>query len=233
MEFVKKEVKRFLQGRQRARNTPARNVHLVDHKGYMRRVINEAMRDVEKMGWWNLDIPEFSMVINEDVLHWPVVGTVYFRHGFTTSIQRLEISNSINQNWNWNVDGTAVVRVTGSLVMHDVVVGFDVESHINNIVHHSTATFRRATLTCNIALFKNMHTNEMHVTVDVSHPTSSNRLVFMPSDNITQVITALYNQNSTFTGITQWGPQIFEPIFLDVVTNKIEFPDVCYDCPVS
>ncbi|XP_059048182.1 uncharacterized protein LOC131843530 [Achroia grisella] len=224
-------IKDFLQIKKRKKEV--RNVNLVDHRGYMRRVINEAMREVEEIGWCNLKIPEFTMDIDEEVLHWPIVGTIYFRNGFTISIQRLEISSSINQIWSWNIDGTATVRVTGSVVMHDVLIGFDVDSHVNNIIHRSTGTFLRNRIACNINIFKNTHTQDMHVTVVIDHPGSQNKLTFMPSNNITQVVRALYNQNLTFYGITDWGPLIFEPIFLDVVKNKVEFPEVCYDCPVS
>ncbi|KAM3955321.1 uncharacterized protein ACR2FA_010784 [Aphomia sociella] len=211
------------------------NVHLVDHRSYMRNVITQTMRDVEAMGWCNLKIPEIPMVINEEVLNWPVSGTVYFRNGFVVSIQRLELrNNDINQIWSWtNRNETGTVEVIAPILMHGLMVGFDVDSHLNDVVHHSTATFVHDLITCTISIFRDTHTGDTRVTVGVTHPTSTNKLTIMPSNNITQVIRTLYDANSTFTGITGWGPEILAPMILDVVTNKIDFPEVCYDCPVT
>ncbi|XP_053613879.1 uncharacterized protein LOC128677216 isoform X2 [Plodia interpunctella] len=209
------------------------NVRLVNHREYMTEVLTAVAHILEERQWCNLKIPEFQMDVDQNILNWDVSGTVSFQNGFTVSIQRLEIlESSLNQIWSWNnVDGTGTVEVRGTLRMHDLTVGFDVVADFGEIFR-SSATYRHPLITFAFSIFRNTQTLATSVTVVGTQPRSLNKLQFLPTNNATDVINALYDSNITFTGITSWS-EVFQPIALDVVTNRISFPVICYNCPIT
>ncbi|XP_060805168.1 uncharacterized protein LOC106136203 [Amyelois transitella] len=211
------------------------NVRLVQHREYMTKVLTEVGLILEEREWCNLKIPEFQMEIDQSILNWEVEGKVSFQNGFVISIQRVEIlESSLNQIWTWNNnDGHGNVEVRGTLRFHDMTAGFDVIADFNQQIFISSATYLYPLISFDFSIFRNTETTETRVVVTGNQPRSVNKLEFLPVNNVTNVIRALYNTNSTFTGITSWASEILAPIAEDVITNRVEFPVVCYNCPVS
>ncbi|XP_063367260.1 uncharacterized protein LOC134655727 [Cydia amplana] len=211
------------------------NVHLVNHIPYILEFMGTAMKDVEAYGWWNLKIPDYVVEIDEDVFDWKVKGHVAFKNGFVTSIQKLDlIQNTLQQIWRFdNTDNTTSVFAQATLRMTDVRLGYDVEVTLEDgSLHHFTGIFRHNLVQFPFAVIYNMFTEDYSATVTMDTlARSTNKMIFAPATALTQVLSHSYDVASAADGMASWAAQVFQPILLNVALNKVEFPQICYNCP--
>ncbi|XP_063539358.1 uncharacterized protein LOC134748491 [Cydia strobilella] len=210
------------------------NVRLVNHIPYIMEFMETAMKDVEAYGWCNLKIPDHEVEIDENVFDWQVKGHVAFKNGFVTSIQKLDlIQHTLQQVWRFdNTDNTTSVFVQATLRMSDVRLGYDIEVTLEDgSLHHFTGIFRHNTVQFPFAVIYNMFTDEYSATVTMDTlPRSTNKMVFAPATALTQVLSHSYDVTSAADGMASWATQVFQPILLNVALNKVEFPQICYNC---
>ncbi|XP_072929532.1 uncharacterized protein [Epargyreus clarus] len=211
------------------------NVRLVNHVDYMAKVIGETMRKVEELEWCHLKVNDVTLVLEEDALGTDVVGKAEFTNGFVASIQWVDIIQStVQQVWRYDrVTNTTTVEVRGNMRMHAVTIGFDVLATLASGAERYTATFTHPLLQFDFTVIRDMFTNILSVTVFGRVPRTTNAMRFLPNTHTSQVIAALYDWNSTTVGITSWGSEVFQPIAYKLITTEIEFPKICYNCPVS
>lgn len=68
-------------------------------------------------------------------------GSVSYKNGFVVSVKQVDIlQHSLGQIWRYDrTSNTTTVRITGTLRMTDVTIGFDVEAALSDGVHRYTS----------------------------------------------------------------------------------------------
>ncbi|KAJ8723707.1 hypothetical protein PYW07_007687 [Mythimna separata] len=212
------------------------NVRLVDHTSYMINVITQTMHNVEKMGWCNLKLPDYTLQINENILLAPFRGSVRYTNGFVSSIQHVDIIQStVQQNWRYNAsaESTHTATVSGTMRLHDVAVGFDVIGHLqgDNKEYHYTAVYVHPLITYAFTIIRDVFTEALSVTVVGTVPRTVRTAEFRPKDNTSDIFLQTFDSfNVSASGMLAWANDVFQPITLNVVKKEIPFPSICYNC---
>ncbi|XP_073949954.1 uncharacterized protein isoform X2 [Choristoneura fumiferana] len=198
-------------------------------------VMETFIRDLEDYGFCNLKVPDFSVDIDEDVFEWHVKGHATFTNSFVASVQNVDIiQHTVQQIWRFNAtDNTTSVFVQASMRMLEVSLGYDVRVELDDgSRHYYTGIFKHNVVTFPFAVIYNMFTDEYTATVTMDNlPTSTNRMVFAPVTALTQVLSHLYDVTSAVAGMGEWGPNVFQPLLLNVAQHKVPFAEICYNCP--
>ncbi|XP_004923429.1 uncharacterized protein LOC101741099 [Bombyx mori] len=206
------------------------NVRLVDHADYMITVIQKTVEEFENREWCNFKLPDVVQEINEVIFGQETKGTVKYANGFLVSVQHLDIMQSTVQQF-WNRTHPGLVEVRGRLRMHDVTVGFDVLANLDG-EHRYSGTYRHPMVNFDFTVQKDLNIDELSVNVIGSVPNSNNLVRFLPEDRITDILNTVYNRASSTPGIVDWAFEIIQPIADEIVQNEVQFPIICYNCPV-
>ncbi|XP_022836511.1 uncharacterized protein LOC111363875, partial [Spodoptera litura] len=173
---------------------------------------------------------------SESLLTSPVVGTMTYHDGFVISVQHVDIrQDTVQQIWAHNATaGQTTVTIRGTLRMHEVAIGYDVTTEIDgeNQPYHHTITFVHPMITYAFSIIHDAYRGTLAVTVVGAVSRVTNRLPsFKPQDSLTDILTHVFNPNTDILeAMVGWGPEVFQPITLELVTQQIPFPEFCYNC---
>ncbi|XP_028168715.1 uncharacterized protein LOC114358842 [Ostrinia furnacalis] len=211
-----------------------RRATLLEHRSYVLEVLEKTVHGIEDYQWCNLKIPDMTEEVKYELFGRELAGTVTFKNGYVLKVQHVDVTEaSIQQVWSWATAAqVGTVDVRALLRLHDVVYGFDVEAKLNGETYVFTSTFTHRLLNFNFSILKNMATNEITVTVVGAQPATlaTNLMSFIPHTDISDLIGTTFVPASTQPVVISWGRDIIQPIVDDVVRNKVEFPEVCYNC---
>ncbi|XP_045537939.1 uncharacterized protein LOC106708629 [Papilio machaon] len=211
------------------------NVRLIEPIPYMINVISETVQRLEDAEWCSLKIPDVTVDLNEVIFGESVKGTVAYRNGFVAAIQHVNIlEHSLGQVWRFDrFQNTTTVEVTGTLRFADVTVGFDVETRIEGTIKLYTAELLVPLVPFDMRVIRDMFTENVNVTV-VPLAITRNRVKmdFMPVDDLTDVLSNLFNFTSISEAANVWASDFLRPFALNAVENVVDYPEICYDCPV-
>ncbi|XP_013170676.1 PREDICTED: uncharacterized protein LOC106120043 [Papilio xuthus] len=216
-------------------NQAVNNVRLIEPIPYMINVISETVQRLEDAEWCNLKVPDVTVDMNEVIFGESVTGTIVYKNGFVVAIQHVDIlQHSLGQQWRFDrVQNTTTVEVTGTLRFTDVTIGFDVETKIEGTVKMYTAELLVPLVTFDMRVIRDMFTENINVTVT---PININRnrvkMDFLPVDNLTDVFSNLFNFDSISEAANVWASNFIRPFALNAVENVVDYPEICYDCPV-
>ncbi|KPJ17072.1 hypothetical protein RR48_13928 [Papilio machaon] len=213
------------------------NVRLIEPIPYMINVISETVQRLEDAEWCSLKVPDVTvgLKLRSNIRCESVKGTVAYRNGFVAAIQHVNIlEHSLGQVWRYDrVQNTTTVEVTGTLRFADVTVGFDVETRIEGTIKLYTAELLVPLVTFDMRVIRDMFTENVNVTV-VPLAITRNRVKmdFMPVDDLTDVLSNLFNFTSISEAANIWASDFLRPFALNAVENVVDYPEICYDCPV-
>ncbi|KAL0819442.1 hypothetical protein ABMA28_007547 [Loxostege sticticalis] len=209
-----------------------RRASLLEYRAYMISVIEKTVQDIEDFQWCNLKVPDFTQDLEYNIFGRNIRGTVTYKNGYVVTIQHLDVTQaSVQQVWQWRtVDRVGQVDVRGQMRLHDVVLGFDVEAVIDDRERRYSSTFTHRLLSFDFSILKHMPTQNITVTVRGTQPRSTNRMSYMPTDDDSDLLGASFDPDSTRPAVLSWASDIFTPIARNVVTTKVDFPEVCYNC---
>uniref|UniRef100_A0A1E1VXT7 Lipid-binding serum glycoprotein N-terminal domain-containing protein n=1 Tax=Pectinophora gossypiella TaxID=13191 RepID=A0A1E1VXT7_PECGO len=198
---------------------------------YFPNLIQETVYELERREWSNLRIDDIPVNISERIYDQNFEGTVNFNNGFLVSIQNIDLIDATQTFFTASTSRITTGSMTGNLRFSDVVVGFDVIAHLEDQgTQRFTATFLYHTINYNIRVAKNLHTDEITVTIDQNNLSGTgNFLIFMPDNDIADVLTRYYTMWSVDTSVTRWGTAIIRPIIEELIP-KLGFPNVCFNC---
>ncbi|CAG9789484.1 unnamed protein product [Diatraea saccharalis] len=208
------------------------NIRFLQHATYMLKVVEETVHDIEDNGWCILKIPEIVEDLNFYLIDRNITGKVTYKNGFVHTIEHVDVlTRSVQQRWLWNATlGSAVASLESQLRLHNVVLGFDVIADIDENRHHYTATVTHGLIAVNFAVVTFMSLNETDIRVTVDRPLAPvKRISYVPQDDSSDMIGALYKPDTTRNLVMQWSKTI-QPMMEDVVVNRVVFPTICYDC---
>ncbi|XP_013135544.1 PREDICTED: uncharacterized protein LOC106101021 [Papilio polytes] len=212
------------------------NVRLIEPIPYMVKVITETVQRLEDAEWCSLKVPDVVVNMNEVIFGSSVTGTVEYKNGFVVAIRHVDIlQHSLGQVWRFDrVQNMTTVEVTGTLRFSDVTIGFDVETTIEGAVKRYTAELLVPLVSFDMRVIRDMFTENINVTV-VPLVITRNRVKmdFMPVDDLTDVFSNLFNFNSISEAAIVWASDFLRPFALNAVENVVDYPEICYDCPVS
>ncbi|XP_059047447.1 uncharacterized protein LOC131842893 [Achroia grisella] len=205
---------------------------------YFKNIVQETMQEVERRGWWNLKFNEdITQTFGEVLYDWHANGTVTYTNGFLVSIQQLEAIFTRGTLFKSTMpdNSTAMIaNVMGELIMRDAKIGFDaiVEFIHENTPQRYTGIFNHNGIVFEVSIQKNLLTNELSTSVSLkSLPAGSgNRMVYMPANNVTEVLSRVYVPSNNWNGVRDWGSYVFGPIIKNVSNNHIDFPQFCLGC---
>ncbi|XP_039751235.1 uncharacterized protein LOC120627324 [Pararge aegeria] len=123
------------------------------------------------------------------------------------------------------------VEVRSTVRMMNVAMGFDVITKMNEKISHSTGLIVYPEIQFRFTITKNLFTDVIKVDIIGGPIRTTNRIQFIPENDVTKVFTVLFDWNSTAISVASWATDIFRPITLELATKEIEFPRICYDCP--
>uniref|UniRef100_A0A2H1WNY9 SFRICE_024221 n=1 Tax=Spodoptera frugiperda TaxID=7108 RepID=A0A2H1WNY9_SPOFR len=211
-------------------------VRLVDHTSYAIDVITKTVNTIEERGWHSLKLPDFVQHVNESLLTAPVVGKLTYRNGFVNSVQHVDIRrDTVQQVWAYSAAADqTTVTVRGTLRMHEVAIGYDVTTELDgdSKPYHHSITFVHPMITYAFSIIHDAYRGTNDVTVLGTVTRVTNRLPsFKPQDSLTDILTHVFDPNTDIpTAMVAWGPEVFQPITLKLVTEEIPFPQFCYNC---
>ncbi|XP_050347168.1 uncharacterized protein LOC126771355 [Nymphalis io] len=209
-------------------------VRLVDHTSFALSIIQETMSRVEKSHWCSLKLEDMFINISDDILGVPTSADVEFTNGFLVSLRNIDIVRStVQQVWIPFTGNTTSVEVRATMRMLDAVIGYDVVAKMQKGIYRSTGTMRYPEIQFPFVIAKNLFTDDITVTVRSTPVITSNLMHLTPEDEISKVVTVLFDWNCTASSFLSWATDIFAPIALDLVKNEIEFPRICYNCNVQ
>ncbi|CAH0678987.1 unnamed protein product [Chilo suppressalis] len=214
-------------------NQVVRNVRFLQHSTYMLKVVEETVHDIENNGWCNLKIPDINENISFFLIDRNITGTVTYKNGFLHTIERVDVlGRSVQQRWVWNASVASVVAsLESQLQLHNAVLGFDVVAQIDGKTRHYTASVMHKLIAINFAVVTYMNLNETtDIRVNVVRPDApSTKISYIPDDEYSDMIGAMYDPNSTRDPVMLWAHTI-QPMMEDVVTHRVVFPTICYNC---
>ncbi|XP_026333299.1 uncharacterized protein LOC113240258 [Hyposmocoma kahamanoa] len=213
-------------------------VFLINHIGYMVELIQETVMEIERRHWSSLKADDFIVDVDATVLGKHLSGTISYSNGFLVTIQDVNVlETSLTQAWSLQPDNTVRVEMQGQLRIVDVQIGWDVNTNINGN-HYYTGSVRIPLITFNFSVIKNMHTHKITVTVtgeqDMTQ-TSSNyyKMHLVPFNTLSDTLMSTYQANTTIRTVNTWAIEVIQPIAHDLVMNKLDFPELCYDCTLT
>ncbi|XP_075982996.1 uncharacterized protein LOC142981173 [Anticarsia gemmatalis] len=203
---------------------------LVDGVGYFTNVIQEFAYELERREWSSLKLSDINQNVDLLVADLAVKGSVNYTNGFLVSIQKLDVSNVGNSVGRRTEGGVVYPRgtVSGVLNFRNVNFGYDVLANLEGIGEQRYT----GEILCNNAdwmfvIEKDILSQNITVSANLRGTTGANiRMVYSPSNHITQVLGRNINCGSNGAGIRTWQ-ETFVSILTDIVTTKIEFPRIC------
>ncbi|KAJ8714209.1 hypothetical protein PYW08_007829 [Mythimna loreyi] len=213
-------------------------VRLVDINSYMINVITKTMNEVDKRGFCNLKLPDYTLQINENILLAPFKGDLRYTNGFVSSIQHVDIVQStVQQDWRFNASAasTHTVTVRGTMRLHDVAIGFDVIGHLqgDNKEYRYTVMYTHPLISYAFSIIRDVNTEAISVTVVGTVPRTIRMAEFRPKDITSDIFLQTFDPtNVSASGMLAWAQEVFQPITLELVTKEIPFPRICYNCRV-
>ncbi|XP_030033842.2 uncharacterized protein LOC115450046 [Manduca sexta] len=186
----------------------------------------------EQRGFSILTIDEFSQATNVTMYGWQVVGNVTYTNAFLNSIQKLEIRNMIQHVSRWVVDGERVpmASVRGTLFLFDSSYGYDVLfDELDVGLHRFTGSFGYTRTEIVFEIQKNLITNKLSASATLINLSGGYaRMVYLPANNITEVLSREFSAITAFESIRNWARNILGPIMLEIAETKVEFPKICF-----
>ncbi|CAK1549415.1 unnamed protein product [Leptosia nina] len=209
------------------------NIRLSDHTTYIVDLVQKTVDRAQKHNWSSLKVEDVVLDINEEVLNKTVRGTVTLKNGFVVSMQNLAlIQHTVQQVWLYTRSTNLTnLELRSTMVMHGVTIGYELDGVFEDRKYHNTGTITYPTIQFQIALIKNLYTDELSSRVVPLLPRTTNRMQFLPQDEYGQILSYLYDWNSTFTSVSTWANDVFAPIALDLAKTEHPIPSFCYDCP--
>ncbi|XP_068619287.1 uncharacterized protein [Battus philenor] len=210
------------------------HVRLVDPNPYMMNVITETVHRIEDFEWCNLKIQDHTVNVKETVYGKEVVAKVSYKNGFVVAVNQVNVvENTLGQNWRHNTTtNTTTVAITGTLQMNDVTIGMDVEVLIEGSVQHYTVEFVLQLITFNMGVVRDMFTDIIDVTIAANANSKFTQINFMPSNDLTDLLSSLYDNSAIVSAANEWTSNIIRPFAVYAVENVIPYPTICYDCPI-
>ncbi|XP_026333298.1 uncharacterized protein LOC113240257, partial [Hyposmocoma kahamanoa] len=80
---------------------PSNNLTFVDHVAYFTELIQETVYELEKHGWWNLKMINYTQTIKQTIYDWNFEATATYHDGFLMSIERIDLRD-IRQRFDTN-----------------------------------------------------------------------------------------------------------------------------------
>ncbi|CAG9578631.1 unnamed protein product [Danaus chrysippus] len=165
-------------------------VRLLNHTDYVISVIQETVKRVERLGFYNLKIEELSITINQTVLGERFVGEAKLKNGFVTSIQSWDlIQHTVQQVWPSATPG--IVEIRSTLRFINMEIGFDLEITTAEGKHISTATIIYPETQFSFTISKNLFRDKISTNVVsvVINPRTS--LTLLPENSFTKLLPPL------------------------------------------
>ncbi|XP_013192133.1 uncharacterized protein LOC106136208 [Amyelois transitella] len=214
------------------------NSYVLNHQEFFTGVLQETVQELEHREWCNLKLDNIYQTINDSLYNFVVNGTVTYHNGFVVSIQKLDLGNIQNSLTSRTADNvtTNFAYVRGNLNLNDVTVGFDVEASIYNdgvpSVQTYTGTYNHGLIRFDILIQKNLDNQEITVSASLSSLAAGSgiRMIYMPSNNVTEALSRRWVPSNNWTGVGRWGSDHMVPIIMDIVNSRIPFPNICIGC---
>ncbi|XP_063831073.1 uncharacterized protein LOC135080354 isoform X1 [Ostrinia nubilalis] len=211
---------------------------IVDPNPYFFQVLQETFYEVEQRGWSSFRLADFTQQLNE-ITHTNmlVTGNVSYSNGFLVSIEKIDLNAVSTFISHPLVDGVPVTTATvrGTVNLRDARVGYDAVTNItsdNGKQRRYTGIFTHTLIQGIYHISRNMNTNETSVAY-TNHGVSGGsgvRMVYLPTDEISEILSLRFEASSSFTPTRNWFANEIQAILLDVATNKVPFPEVCFNC---
>ncbi|XP_072929488.1 uncharacterized protein [Epargyreus clarus] len=164
--------------------------------------------------------------------NWHVVGNVTYTNGFFLTTQRIDISNIVSLFGTRTVNETlqAVSTIRGEVNFRDMQVGLDVVFvQEDGSVQHYTGVFTYVLSRFLFSISKNFHTGEFTTVVSsTSLNPKGPRMIYMPANSVTEVLSRRFTPSSISRSVREWATDTFQPLLLEIVQTKLEFPKVCF-----
>ncbi|CAH2044933.1 unnamed protein product, partial [Iphiclides podalirius] len=207
---------------------------LIGGNEYIIELMQNAVYEMEEYGWWNFKLFDVSQVLDERMYNWHVSGTVNYTNGFVVSIEKIDLQNLFHsvttRTVNDTVEWSAMVR--SNLNLRDVRVGFDVTVNLDGKPEQKyTGVFTHSLITIQCLVFKNLNSNQYEVSSQVLSLSAGSgvRMIYLPENHVTQVVSRRYVPSNNWNSIRNWCNEIISPILLKSA-EKIDFPRVCFGC---
>ncbi|XP_050674043.1 uncharacterized protein LOC126971691 [Leptidea sinapis] len=210
------------------------NVRLADHTSYIIELLQRTVDIAQKYNWSKLKLDDIVMNIDEEVMNKTVRGTVEFTNGFVVSMQSMDlIQSTVQQAWLYDRN-TNITRLElrSTLRMQDVAIGYDVIAKMDHDEFHNTGVIVHPLIHFPITLIRDLFTDELSSTGSTTLFTHRNGVKFVPENTVTQIISVLFQWNSTFSSFNRWATEIFAPTVLELAKTEHKIPIFCYDCPI-
>ncbi|XP_050551365.1 uncharacterized protein LOC118275643 [Spodoptera frugiperda] len=210
--------------------TLLQRAHVVNHDKFFTEVMQETIFELERRGFSTLKLTNITQNINTTMYRFQVLGTVDYYNGFLVSIQHISVTNMRQTVGTNTVDGVSspTATVHGNLNLLDTRLGYDVlYKPTEGEPHHFTGDFNHGSIRWLISIMKNLNTKEITLSLTSE---ASGGLVYMsyrPDTNISQVLSRHFFPYNNADGVRTWANTL-SPIMLDVIANKVPFPEVCY-----
>ncbi|XP_026743090.1 uncharacterized protein LOC113504823 [Trichoplusia ni] len=202
---------------------------VTDHVNYIRSVMEEVVQELEEFGWSNLKLDDVHQNISAQMYKWTVKGKVHYFNGYLVSMQKVDLTTITQSVGRRTVDGVQIpfASVSSQLIFRNPKLGYDLISDIEGIgVQRSTGEMTLPTITIASTVQKQLDNGEISVlSMRINNGGGLIRMIYHPASNVTEVLSRNFFPY-TFD-FSNWVP-IIEPMLLNVIKNKIPFPDVCY-----
>ncbi|KAL0868933.1 hypothetical protein ABMA27_007261 [Loxostege sticticalis] len=209
-----------------------------DYNPYFVQLAQETIFEVEKVGWSNFKLDDFTQTLNE-ITHTNllVTGEVSYSNGFLVSVQKIDVSQ-ISPIITHRLDEQNVtittVSVRGHINFRHASVGYDVVANVtsDDRLRRYTGVFTHSVIQGRFEISRNMNTNEISLSALAMSAAAGSgvRMIYMPADEISEILSLRFVAMSSFGNAGRWMREIIGPIMLDVARNKIQFPEVCFNC---
>ncbi|KAF9407224.1 hypothetical protein HW555_012675 [Spodoptera exigua] len=210
--------------------TLSQRARVKDHDKFFTQVIQETIYEIERRGFSTLKLTNITQNVNTTMYRFHALGTVRYYNGFLVSVQHISVTNMRQTVGTNTVDGVRVptASVQGTLNLIDSKLGYDVlYTPVEGEPQHFTGDFNHSTIRWIINIFKNLNTREVSISLTSEVSGGLVYMSFRPDTNISQVLSRQFFPYNNSDGVRSWE-EIILPIMLDVIANKIPFPEVCY-----
>ncbi|CAH2108080.1 unnamed protein product [Euphydryas editha] len=206
---------------------------LENKNDYFVKIIQETINKIENdIKWCNFKLLDINKEINERLFKWHALGTANYTNGFLINLTKIDISNIDARFQTTTVNGTMEHRLTvsGKLNFRNLNLGYDVTAYMEDSeIHHFTGTFPYTTVAIQCSIVKNLMTNETSVSMRTDSSTAaSRRMVYMPENSISEVLSRHIFNYDISPSFDRWGPDIMAPIVAEIA-SRAEIPKIRFD----